>query len=93
MTELNLSDSSSTHEKIISAAEDHARISLSCIKLIQYLPDISAYDDISDSSKTVLIESLKKVKGFYIKDRKKTEDIIFWLNQYLKECEKHGKTS
>ncbi len=89
--QLDFGASLSTYEKIIESTSQHRNTVNVCVTVMQYLPDIYK-NDLTPENKKSMIESLAIVRGLYQRSKKESDDILYWLNHYMKEC-KNGKAS
>lgn len=91
--ELELSCARSTYEQVIAAADDLGYTVRACGNLMQYLPDVDSHKNIDKEELKNLLASLVIVRGFYFRSKKESDEVLFWLNQYIMECSKYGKAS
>lgn len=93
LVELDFSDFCTTYEQVIAAAGNLSYTVSVCGNLMQYLPDVDSHENIDKKELKSLLASLVIVRGFYLRSRKESDEVLFWLNQYIRECSKHGKAS
>lgn len=82
-----------THEVLIGWARDHYETAQSCANIMEYIPDINEHKELDEIQIKSLGESFRILRKFYLTSKRESDSIIYWLNQYVKECINHGKTS
>lgn len=90
---LDFDTSITTHEILIGWARDHYETAQSCANIMEYIPDISEQKELDERQIKSLSESFRMLRKFYLTSKRESDSIIYWLNQYMKECINHGKTS
>lgn len=82
-----------THEILIEWARDHYETALSCVSIMEYLPNINKHGTLDEQQSKNLQQALTALRKFYLTSKRESDSVIYWLNQYMKECANHGKTS